>query len=389
MSGDAQSLDEPLLPAEQLTREQRRSRRKRDVRARTINVSRLPKRDLDLGRQLYPEAVERPLTRAECKGSERPCPYVGCAHHLYLDVSPENGSIKLNFPDLEPDEMAHSCALDEADRGGLTLEAVGAILNITRERVRQIEVDAYAQLAAQPGVPELFANYLDGETREVEAIERQPERPAPRRLPVLPRPEPSIEPMKQEEPAGPAEDPMSRCSARDCNKIVRLGKLKEPPPPGTEDLCLDHRRAFLKKQEPGGEGSPPKGIAAFLEGEEKKKQRAAPRPSPSPCREYCGRTSRVASARNGNRLGYLPLVSGPNQKWRLTMQESRSFVGKVVKGFINAGQFKDPRILDEAGDLSSGIVWLDGLEGCEVELTIRVTGGANPASPERARRDRL
>lgn len=276
------AVEEPLIPAEQLTREQRRSRRKRDVRARTINVSRLPKRDLDLGRQLYPEAVERPRTRAECKGSERPCPFVGCAHHLYLDVSPENGSIKLNFPDLEPDEMAHSCTLDEADRGGLTLEVVGAILNITRERVRQIEVNAYAQLAAQPGVPELFANYLEGETREVEAIERQPERPAPRRLPVLPRHEPSIEPMKQEEPAVPAEVPMSRCSARDCNKIVRLGKLKEPPPPGTEDLCLRHRRAFLKNRESGGEASPPKGIAAFLEGEEKKKQRAAPRPSPSP-----------------------------------------------------------------------------------------------------------
>ena len=38
-----------------VTREQRRSRRKRDVRARTISVKRMTKRELELGRMLYPE----------------------------------------------------------------------------------------------------------------------------------------------------------------------------------------------------------------------------------------------------------------------------------------------------------------------------------------------
>ena len=54
-------------------------------------------------------------TRAECAEGPRPCPYVSCKHHLYLDVNPETGSIKLNFPDLEVDEMAETCSLDVAD----------------------------------------------------------------------------------------------------------------------------------------------------------------------------------------------------------------------------------------------------------------------------------
>ena len=65
---------------------------------------------------------------------------MACKFHLYLDVNPETGTIKLNFPDLEPWEMNETCALDVADRGGITLEEVGEILNLTRERIRQVEV---------------------------------------------------------------------------------------------------------------------------------------------------------------------------------------------------------------------------------------------------------
>ncbi|HMJ12810.1 MAG TPA: sigma factor-like helix-turn-helix DNA-binding protein [Polyangiaceae bacterium] len=130
-----------------LTREQRRSRRKRAVRARTICVKRVSRRELELGRELYPEtSVPRPATRAECGSVPRPCPFVSCKHHLYLDVSQRTGSIKLNFPDLEVWEMSSSCALDVADEGGATLESVGSILNVTRERVRQLELAALARL---------------------------------------------------------------------------------------------------------------------------------------------------------------------------------------------------------------------------------------------------
>lgn len=132
-----------------ITREQRRSRRKRAVRARTISVKRMTKRELEIGRLLYPEDdYNKPRVRSACVGGARPCPYVSCKHHLYVDVSPRTGAIKLNFPDLEVWEMGDSCALDVADRGGTTLEDVGAIMNLTRERIRQVEVKALAKLEA-------------------------------------------------------------------------------------------------------------------------------------------------------------------------------------------------------------------------------------------------
>jgi hypothetical protein len=145
-----------------VTREQRRSRRKREVRARTISVKRMTKRELELGRLLYPdvEDVVKPRTRAECVEGERPCPFVSCKHHLYLDVSARTGAIKLNFPDLEVWEMTETCALDVADRGGTTLEEVGAIMNLTRERIRQVEVKGLAKLQALKDMAAL-RDYVD------------------------------------------------------------------------------------------------------------------------------------------------------------------------------------------------------------------------------------
>ena len=161
-SGDDQQMDATESGAEpvtegavavdfdsQITREQRRSRRKRDVRARTISVKRMTKRELEIGRLLYPETdYWKPRTRAECADGPRPCPFVSCKHHLFIDVSNRTGAIKLNFPDLEVWDMPESCALDVADRGGTTLEDVGAIMNLTRERIRQVEVKALAKLEA-------------------------------------------------------------------------------------------------------------------------------------------------------------------------------------------------------------------------------------------------
>ncbi|NUQ78861.1 MAG: hypothetical protein HUU21_35500, partial [Polyangiaceae bacterium] len=90
-----------VTSATAITREQRRSRRKREIRARTISVKRMTKRELEIGRMLYPETdYYKPRARGECVDGPRPCPYVSCQHHLYLDVSPRTGAIKLNFPDL-------------------------------------------------------------------------------------------------------------------------------------------------------------------------------------------------------------------------------------------------------------------------------------------------
>ena len=117
------------------------------VRSKTIAPKRLTRDERRLSELLvYPDDVERPTMREHCSQMARPCPFVSCSHHLYLDVNPETGAIKLNFPHLEVWEMAETCSLDVADRGGITLEEVGEILNLTRERIRQVEVRGLVKL---------------------------------------------------------------------------------------------------------------------------------------------------------------------------------------------------------------------------------------------------
>jgi len=133
------------------------TRRRRPVRGRTFQVNKMPKSFLKLLDVLnpYPEwPVERPETRAECLSMPRPCPFVSCRYHRYVDVNTEKkgSQIKLNFPDvldythLDTENMEHSCVLDLADDGPRTLDEVGELLNLTRERVRQIESRAVKKL---------------------------------------------------------------------------------------------------------------------------------------------------------------------------------------------------------------------------------------------------
>lgn len=114
-------------------------------KARTINLRKTKKEDrefLESKSGTYVKGMKRqPRTRGGCKEVYRPCPFVGCKYHLYLDVSNDGTSIKFNFPEIMPEQMdpRASCALDVALRGDHTLEEVGEMMNITRERVRQIE----------------------------------------------------------------------------------------------------------------------------------------------------------------------------------------------------------------------------------------------------------
>lgn len=141
--------------------ERGRRRRRARARARTISIRRLSKTELNLGRMMYPEEEYwRPQTRADCVDMERPCPFVSCRYHLYIDVHPVRGSIKINFPDLEVWEMTDTCALDIADRGGITLEEVGEIMNLTRERVRQVETQGLAKLQGLEEV-DMLRDYVD------------------------------------------------------------------------------------------------------------------------------------------------------------------------------------------------------------------------------------
>jgi hypothetical protein len=93
------------------------------------------------------------VCRIQARAMARPCPFVSCKHNLYLDVNPETGAVKMNFPDLDPDQMSESCALDVADRGYATLEEVGKAMNFTRERTRQVEVLALRKVAEATDLP--------------------------------------------------------------------------------------------------------------------------------------------------------------------------------------------------------------------------------------------
>ena len=73
--------------------------------------------------------LPRPIVRGDCANVERPCPHIGCHYHL------------------ESNKTGESCALDVADKGEHSLEEIGEIMGVTRERVRQIEANALFKLS--------------------------------------------------------------------------------------------------------------------------------------------------------------------------------------------------------------------------------------------------
>ncbi len=125
-----------------------RERRKYSHRGQTVNLERLSRR-----RSLQIFGAEpvgeywRPKTRGDCARVPRPCPFVACKWHLFVDVT-DAGSITFNFPGKEPDELERSCALDVADDCEQTLDSVATAINISRERARQVEEKVLRKLAA-------------------------------------------------------------------------------------------------------------------------------------------------------------------------------------------------------------------------------------------------
>lgn len=133
-----------------LTAQNAASKARRRDRHRTAPRSRTTPRD-ELRRHFEPISdsdsqalTARPRTVADCPESG-PCPWVACKYHVYLDVT-DSGSIKINFPDLEPLDIAEPCVLRIARSGAITLEDTARHMNLTRERVRQIEVVAIRKL---------------------------------------------------------------------------------------------------------------------------------------------------------------------------------------------------------------------------------------------------
>lgn len=190
LEGDEEAVEGPAESGVQAVEPHyvRRAKRPRDVRSRTISIKRLTKRDRLAGEAEFDAkkwaSYARPEGPGACEEGEhfqRPCPFVSCKHHLYLDVSAKTGAIKLNVPDLEVWEMTETCAIDVAMRGGSTLEEVGEILNLTRERVRQIEVKALAKIAENPALGRLL--------RELLGPRGPGDAEGKRRLPILDEPE--------------------------------------------------------------------------------------------------------------------------------------------------------------------------------------------------------
>ena len=123
-----------------------------DVRARVRSAARYPDQPgVDYRRPThYRQCLKAGL------GVQTPCPFVSCKHHLYLDVSPTNGSLKVNFPNRGPLDLPETCALAVANRGGLPAEDVAPLLGLERSRVRQLEDSARAVLGDNGEMEDLY-----------------------------------------------------------------------------------------------------------------------------------------------------------------------------------------------------------------------------------------
>ena len=77
----------------------------------------------------------RPRTRGDCEGGVRPCPWVSCKYHLWHDRQ-----------DDDVFSLPETCALDVGQHGPHSRDEIGALLGLSRERIRQYEVAAVEKL---------------------------------------------------------------------------------------------------------------------------------------------------------------------------------------------------------------------------------------------------
>lgn len=141
-------------------------------------------------------ALPRPTTRGDCAQEARPCPWVGCRHHLLLEVSQIRGgstnsasdkskdarptSLRMNRPNrsrtvlgrrpgLEASashlvvrcwvddaaqqlaNMMHTCSLDVVDSyaDGLSESSVALLLGVTEQAVHAETQNAFRKLKLQ------------------------------------------------------------------------------------------------------------------------------------------------------------------------------------------------------------------------------------------------
>ena len=101
---------------------------------------------------LHAVSPDTPRIRRECPTG--PCPHVACRFHLWTERRfDQDGAVVALRETPAFGDADHTCTLHETARGPKTLEEIGAILDVSRERVRQIEGEALTRLRdADPGV---------------------------------------------------------------------------------------------------------------------------------------------------------------------------------------------------------------------------------------------
>ncbi len=145
-------------------------------RAHTVCVRRIRMtlvREAQVDTSDYTSAI--PRTWGDCQEralgtATNPCAYLRCRHNLLLDISEDTGSYKVTWPHLasghygdEYDALPqHTCALRVAEQGGMTLDEIGEMMNLTRERVRQIETKALLRLRDLSELVRIVDDELEG-----------------------------------------------------------------------------------------------------------------------------------------------------------------------------------------------------------------------------------
>jgi hypothetical protein len=112
------------------------------------------------GQRSGTEAHWRPQTRAECVDGQRPCPFVGCRHHLDSDEHDAGHEPRLTIDRLTVSRP--SCSLDLAESGRiLDLEEIGALTGLWHNAVEDALASGLAKMAKDPALAEMFTD-IDG-----------------------------------------------------------------------------------------------------------------------------------------------------------------------------------------------------------------------------------
>ena len=97
----------------------------------------------------------RPLVWGDCQpggsNESRPCPWVTCRYHLWSSQRMAGGRGTFTVKGPPPWEMSETCALDVAEKGGLELDTVGALLGLSMQRVHQLQEGAMAKMKDMGG----------------------------------------------------------------------------------------------------------------------------------------------------------------------------------------------------------------------------------------------